>query len=405
MTTVHEGATCSITEEFFDDFDDPVIPTENTPAPLVRLFDTDKSVIAEVYAKPYQSMPGHWIADLPIPNMDLRDAVELTARWSFESDTGQYQARTKITVEPATLGREADVVIICGRDTRMQLTVPVTYKPPVPAKKADLAKGTAARKEKEGDTLTVSLYYNNKTVFADWNVEDPAIKIERMNKRTVIDMPAIIGSPQMFPLTMLVDHTPARKIAKTTLTYKVWAITPQILTASRQLEDYINRARVANIIPELEYTQSDIMEYLSRGLSFFNGLLPNITNFTGTNMQGPLLDAWLTCSAIYALGSQNLAEGSLAFDFGGQTVSLNVDRTPAIESALGRIDAQIESQVKPLKKLLGRAGALGGDGSVGGGFIDSSRAFGILGISNTAMTRIPGYPGRGSTGGFFRNFF
>jgi len=404
--SVYEGTTCSITEEFFDEFDDPVIPTENTPAPFVRLFDTDKSVIAEVYAKPHTSKPGHWLADLPIPNMDLRDAVELVAKWTFESDTGRYQATTKILVEPATLGRDSDVVIICGRDTRMQLTVPVTYKPPVEAVKANLAKGIAAKPAKEGDLLTVSLYYNNKTVFADWSVEDKAIKVERMKKRTVIDMPAIVGNPQMAPLTLLVDHTPKRQLAKTTLTYKVWAITPQILVASRQLEDYINRARVANIIPELEYTQSDIMEYLSRGLSFFNGLLPNITSFTGTNMQGPLLDAWLTCSCIYALGSQNLAEGSLAFDFGGQTVSLNVDRTPALESALGRIDAQIESQVKPLKKLLGRAGVLGGDGSAGGGFIDSSRAFGILGISNTALTRIPGYGGRGQVaGGSFRNFF
>jgi hypothetical protein len=401
----YEGTTATITEEFFDDFDEPVLPTENTPAPLVRLFDTDKSVIAEVYAKPHAQMPGHWMADLPIPHMDLRDAVDLIARWTFESETGHYQARTTITVEPATLGRESDIVIVCGRDTRMQLTLPITYKAPVEAKKADLAKGKPATKAKPGDELTVSLYFNNQTIIDNWNVSGPEFKVEAMKKRTLIDMPAIMGEAKMAPMTMLIDHTPVKQLAKTTLTYKVWAITPQILTASRQLEDYINRARVANIIPELEYTQSDIMEYLSRGLAFFNSLQPNISNFTGTNMQGPLLDAWLTCSAIYALGSQNLAEGSLAFDFGGQTVSLNVDRTPAIESALGRIDAQIEGQVKPLKKLLGRAGALGGDGSVGGGFIDTSRAIGILGISNTAMTKLPGYPGRGSAGGFFRNFF
>lgn len=403
--SVYEGTTCTVTEEFFDDFDDPVLPAEDSPAPLVRLFDVDKSVIAEVYAKPHATQPGVWLADLPIPNMDLRDSVDLVARWTFQGQDGHHQARTKITVEPATLGRESDLVVLCGRDTRMQLTVPIKYRPPVAATPADFKNGIKAKPGKEGDSLTVSLFYNNKTIFNDWDVTDPQIKVEAQAKRTVIDMPTVMGKAQMFPLTLLVDHTPARKLAKTTLTYKVWMITPQILTAARQLEDFINRARVANIIPELEYTQSDLMEYLSRGLSFFNSLQPNITNFTGTNMQGALLDCWLTCSAIYALGSQNLAEGSLAFDFGGQTVSLNVDRTPALESALGRIDAQIESQVKPYKKLLGRAGVLGGDGGAGGGFIDSSRAFGVLGVSNTPMTRLPGYPGRGSTGGFFRNFF
>lgn len=401
---VYEGQTCTITEEFFDEFDDPVLPSENAPAPLVRLFDTDKSVIAEVNAKPHSSMPGHWIADLPIPNMNLRDAVDLYARWTYEGQDGNYQARTTITVEPATMGRESDIVIVCGRDVRMQLSLPITYKAPVANTPANLAKGTKAKKGVEGDELSVALYFNNKTIF-DLNVEDPSIKVESMKSRTVLDMPAVVGQPQMFPLTMLVNHRPTRTLATTTLSYKVWAVTPQILMAARQLEDFINRARITNIIPELEYTQSDIMEYLSRGLSFFNSLQPNITAFTGTNMQGTLLDSWLTCSCIYALGSQIQAEGALAFDFGGQTVSLNVDRTPALESALGRIDAQIESVVKPFKKLLGRAGVLSGDGSAGGGFIDTSRHMGVLGVSNTPMTRMPGLSGRGSTGGFFRSFF
>jgi len=401
----YEGQTCTVTEEFFDVFDDPVLPSENAPAPLVRLYDTDRSVIAEVYAKPNASILGSWVADLPIPNMNLRDAVELFARWTYEGQDGNYQARTSITVEPASLGRESDIVIICGRDSRMQLSLPISYKAPVAAVPADLKNAKKARKAVEGDNLTMSLYYNNKSIFENWSVEEESIKVEAMKSRTIVDMPAIVGTPQMFPLTMLVEHTPTRTIATTTLSYKVWAVTPQILMAARQLEDFINRARISNIIPELEYTQSDLMEYLSRGLNFFNSLQPNITSFTGTNMQGTLMDSWLTCSCIYALGSQIQAEGALAFDFGGQTVSLNVDRTPALESALGRIDAQIESVVKPFKKLLGRAGVLSGDGSAGGGFIDSSRAIGILGVSNTPMTRMPGLPGRGATGGFYRNFF
>lgn len=403
---VYEGQTCTIIEEFLDDFDDPVIPSEHAPAPLVRLLDTDRSVIAEVYAKPYATKPGSWIADLPIPNMNLRESVELAARWTFEGEERNYQSKTSITVEPASVGRESDIVIVCGRDARMQLSLPIHYKAPVPARAADLARGKKARRGKPGDKLTLSLYFNNQSVYENWGVDDPAIKVEAMASRTVVDMPAIVGKATMAPLTLLVEHTPTREMAATTLTYKVWAVTPQIVLAARQLEDFINKARIANIIPELEYTQSDIMEHLSRGLGYFNSLQPNISNFTGTNMQGPLMDAWLTCSALYALGAQIQAEGALAFDFGGQTVSLNIDRTPALESALGRIDSQIESVVKPLKKLLGRAGVLSGDGSAGGQFIDTSRAMGVLGISRTPMTRLPGLPGRGTaTGGFFRTLF
>ena len=118
-------------------------------------------------------------------------------------------------------------------------------------------------------------------------------------------------------------------------------------------------------------------------------------------MQGPLLNSWLICSCYYALGAQLQAEGALAFDFGGQTVSLNVDRTPAIESALGRIENEVENTVKPFKKLLGRTGILSGDGSAGGQFMDTSRALGVLGLSNTPLTRFPNY----HRGSWMRSFF
>ena len=398
---VYEGETATVVEEFLDDFDEPVMPREHSAAPVVRLYDVDKSIIAEVTAvNDPQSGPGSWRVDLPIPNMDLRDSVTLIARWHFEGEDGTYTAKSKIVVDPSTEGRDEDIVIVCGHDSRMQVSPPIRYKPPKIGQAANLSTGAKAIESKSGDELALSLYYNNKSIFENWNVEDSAIKIEKFKNKTLIDMPAIVGKPQMFPLSLLIRHKPVKGLATNTYTYKVWAVTPQILVAARQLEDFINKARIANIIPELEYSQSDLMECLSRGLSYFNALQPNITAFTGTNMQGPLLNAWLVCSTQYALGAQIQAEGALGFDFGGQTVSLNIDRTPAIESALGRIDAEIEGMVKPLKKLLGRAGALGGDGSIGGQYIDGSRNFGVLGLSNTPMTRLPW-----QRSSFMRSFF
>lgn len=387
---VYEGETASIVEEFLNEWDEPVMPREHSAAPLVRLFDQDKSIIAEVTAvNDPQSGPGSWRADLPIPNMELHDSVTLIARWHYDGEDGTYTAKTKIVVDPSGESRDKDIVIVCGHDTRMQITVPVRYKAPKVGQKANLSTGQKAVEGKPGDKMNISLYFNNKSIIEQMDVEDSAVKVERFKTKTLIDMPAIVGKPQMAPLSMLIRHKPVKGLAENTYTYKVWAVTPQILVAARQLEDFINKARINNIIPELEYTQSDLMEHLSRGLAYFNSLQPNVTNFTGTNMQGPLMNAWLTCSAYYALGAQIQAEGALGFDFAGQTVSLNIDRTPALESALGRLDAEIEGMVKPLKKLLGRAGALEGDGSVGGQYIDGSRNFGVLGLSNTPMTRLP----------------
>lgn len=387
---VYEGETASIVEEFLNEWDEPVMPREHSAAPLVRLYDQDKSIIAEVTAvNDPQSGPGSWRADLPIPEMDLHDSVTLIARWHYDGEDGTYTAKTKIVVDPNAEGRDQDIVIVCGHDTRMQLNVPIRYRAPKIGQKANLATGQKAIEGKPGDRMSISLYYNNRSIIENLDVEDQSVKLEKFKNKTLIDLPAIVGKPQMAPLSLLVRHKPVKGLAENTYTYKVWAITPQILVAARQLEDFINKARIANIIPELEYTHSDLMEYLSRGLAFFNAVKPIITSFDGTNMQGPLMNAWLTCSAYYALGAQIQAEGALGFDFAGQTVSLNIDRTPALESALGRIDSEIENSVKPLKLLLSRAGALGGDGSVGGGPIDGSRNFGVLGLSNTPMTRLP----------------
>ncbi len=395
----YEGETCSVYEQFLDDWDEPILPDGKPPA--VRLYDSDKSVLCEVTAMPDGKEPGLWRADLPIPHMNLRNPINLYARWRMVTSEGTFTGKTPVEVKPATEGRDTDIVIVCGHDTRMQLVLPFAYK--VGAAAIPGSAGKPATPAIPGDSLTFSLYFNNKAVFENFNANDNTVKVKDIGGRTEVDMPAVVGQAAMAPLSLLVRHRPAGLITDMVYTYKVWAVTPQILLAERELNDFIDKARIANIIPELEYNTPELLEWLSRGLSYFNGLQPTLTNFTGTNMQGHLLDAWLTCSAYYALRSQIQAEGALGFDFGGQTVSLNVDRTPAIEGEIGRLESQIENSVKPLKKLLAKAGVIAGDGSAGGQFIDGSRALGLLSLTNSPTTRVA--PGRGGRQGWFRNYF
>lgn len=86
---------------------------------------------------------------------------------------------------------------------------------------------------------------------------------------------------------------------------------------------------------------------------------------------------------------QYMAEGSLAFDFSGQSVSLNIDRTQYIESMLGRLDSMVENEVKPLKKLLGKYGISTGDGGIGNKAIGAN-AFGITTLTRAPTTRMFG---------------
>lgn len=398
---VTEGQTVSLYEQFLDEFDEPVYPSESTGAPRVRLYDLEKAIIAEVIASVDPTEIGQWRADIPIPFMELDDSIDLMARWTLISQDGErYTAKTKVSVEPARQTTDEDLIILVGRDAKMQFTLPFKFNAPVQEQKADKVNRIAARPGKPGDSLSFSLYWNNDPIYENLEWSNSAVQLEVMANRTQAVIPAVVGQPQMAPLTLLVSHRKPKQMTPIIYTFKVWAITPSILKACSHLEDFVNKAKLDSVIPELQYRQSDLLECLHRGLNYFNGLQPNITNFTGTNMQGPILSAWLTCSTYFVLGAQVQAEGALAFDFGGQSVSLNIDRTPALESALGRIDSEIENQVKPFKKLLGRAGVLGGDGSQGGRLIDGSRALGTLGLTNAPTTRIP-WAGRG---GWFRNF-
>lgn len=386
-----EGTTLPIIEVILDDFEQPVHPAKNSPGPRVRLYDTDKSVIAEVIATVDAQEPGAWRVDLPIPKMGLHDTVTLRAVWVLRSDDGDsYKIKNEIQVSPQSEERTGDIIAIYPRDVYLTVVLPFAFNKGKPKRPANPQKGIPAQPAELGDILTFSLYRNNQGLFENLPWDDPGVQVECYSNKTLVRLPNAAGIAKLEPLALLVEHTNTDSFSSNQYTFKTWVVTPQILVAAQSLEQFINKARVSNVIPELEYTQADLIEYLARGLNLFNSFPPQLSAFTGTNMQGIILDCWLQCSAYYALAAQLQAEGALAFDFSGQSVSLNIDRTPSIEAALGRIESAMNDNVKPTKKLLAKAGVNSGDGSQGGRFIDGSSQFGALSLTNAPTTRIPG---------------
>lgn len=410
VTNAVEGAVAEVFESFIDEFDDPLELANTESGPLVRLFDTDRDIIAEEFATPDPNGDiGDWVANIPVPNLDLVERVEYTVVWIFKTEENDiHRSKQAFFIDPADENRESDIIVIAGRDRQMQVALPFSYKAPIAKVEADVANGISATPAVAGDEVRFSLFRNNVALYGEDGLlaSDPLsnVQMDTSLTKTTATLPAVIGQPKVEPLMLLVEYKKPDMVLPKTLTYKVWPITPQVLIAASSLEDFINKARMENVIPELDYTQADLIQYLHRGLALFNSYLPIITNFNGVNMQGPIMDAWLVCASYYALASQLQAEGAMAFDFAGQSVSLNIDRTPAIESALGRVESALESQVKPLKLMLSKNGVLDGDGSAGGRFINGSHHLGTLGMINAPTTRLPGARGgRGST--FFNNNF
>lgn len=386
-----EGSTVVAKEVFLDDIThDPYELSNAEQGPIVRLFDADNNIIAEQIAIPDHEGPvGSWASTIPVPKMGLRNRVELRLVWQFRTEDNDIHRSTQVCfVEPATEGRDTDIVVIVGRDATMQINVPFGFNPSIPEIPADLTKGTPAIPAVPRDEVQFFLYRNNIPLYEYLPHTDSSITYSTSANRTTFNIPAVVGEAKLEPLLCIVEYFQQGQTRQNFI-YKVWPVTPQMLVAASQVEDFINKARVENVIPELEYTQADLLQYLQRGLNLFNSLAPHITSFNGVNMQGPILECWVTCSCYYALASQLQAEGALAFDFSGQTVNLNIDRTPAIEGALGRVESAIENFVKPFKKLLSKAGILSGDGSDGGKYINGSRSLGSLSVINAPTTRLP----------------
>ena len=366
-----EGETVNLTSTFTDYNGTPLLPADGSLGPEVRVYEQDRSILAESVAV-VGEQAGTWETTVSIPVLDIDDEVTVYVEWSFTDEDGiKYRNTQELIIEPQRVHRPTDIVV-CMADPEINeyytVIVPTQYR--------------------EGMSVKIRLFLNNQ-LLSSRTIGDADARIVRETSSYFELMVPVVGSPAKLEPHMVQIYVQRPNIANYDMyQYKLWATTPQMHIATSLIEDYINKARLDNVIPQLEYTTADLMSYLYRGLALFNKLGPRLSSFSGTNMQGILMDAWVTCGCYYALAAQLQAEGALAFDFSGQSTSLNMDRSPAIESALGRVEQVISDQVLATKKLLARAGAFSGDGSIGGGLIDGSKQFGVIGYSFAPTTRI-----------------
>ena len=370
MSVYHgvDGTVLAVSHVFADDEESPLIPAAGYPK--VRLVDSEGDLLVSVTAIA-SSEPGKWTANLPVPKMKLEERKEFLIKWRFLDDEGAKHTATEVAlIEPAVDQRVSDIVAVAGSPSCVA-TLPVSMQ--------------------DDWTGWWQIYQNNEAKIQNPSALEDLVRRVTMDDTTLTVPLGDALEPSLNAHLLSFNLQPLS--GRTRLyNYKLWYVTSQIMLAMSHLEDFLNKSRIENVIPELRYTDGDLLSYLERGLYMFNRVgYP--TAFTGTNMQGVLFDAWLICSSYWALSAQLLAEGSLAFDFNGQGVSLNVDRTPQLDSALGRVESQIDQHVVPLKKLLNAQGLTKGDGSVGSTSLNNPASVGCLGIINANTTRLPPYAG------------
>jgi hypothetical protein len=108
------------------------------------------------------------------------------------------------------------------------------------------------------------------------------------------------------------------------------------------------------------YSDSDMYEYFLRGLDIINSVTPLTSWAFGSIPAIGGFDTFLiAASAWWALQAQFISEGELKFDFTGQTISLNVDRTATYNDAIAKLGDYIKTELPKTKKSWLRRGNVG----------------------------------------------
>lgn len=172
-------------------------------------------------------------------------------------------------------------------------------------------------------------------------------------------------------------------------TAKLFVVNPPILTAIEDSRMQVSKARTTLFgYEDAIFDTATILSWLRRGRDDFNAAGGMFTTFDMSLATGALRSYWLMYSEIAMLRAQSLAEGEKAFNFSGQAISLEVDRTAYYDKLADSLQSQVDSNIGPLKKNMAMKGITSGNGdlnSVHGG----NRP--MLGISIHPATNINRY--------------
>lgn len=148
-------------------------------------------------------------------------------------------------------------------------------------------------------------------------------------------------------------------------TAKLFVVNPPILTAVEDSRMQVSKARTTLFgYEDAIFDTTTIISWLRRGRDDFNAAGGMFTTFDMSVATGALRSYWLMYSEIAMLRAQSLAEGEKAFNFSGQAISLEVDRTAYYDKLADSLQSQVDANIGPLKKNMAMKGITSGNGDL-----------------------------------------
>lgn len=351
----------------------------NSPAKLQLVDNTGVVWHEELLLNPTPIIIGSDITFEYEINMTIPDAYPGT--YSLTVSRSGLSSTEKLLIEGLAqqaygaadvLGLQSDTNIVWSLlDTNPNATVTWDLNFTRITSQAATAHGTTIKQEQGNDTLFISQGFNPMT---------EAMPVS-LNPKTII---------------WSIEDMPGRIRRQTSA---LFIVSNSQLTVISELKNFFDRLCQEKRLPSLEYTLSDYTRWCQQGMDMFNaqGLF---TTFTMINATDGIRYWWYICSIICALRSMYMYEGQRSFNFSGQSVTLDVDITPYLQSMADTLQGQWDSEKLTFKQQLKQYGLTGGDGNMA----TASFQYGAVGLSLGPASNFGGFYGARNILGGIRFF-
>lgn len=138
--------------------------------------------------------------------------------------------------------------------------------------------------------------------------------------------------------------------------HPIYAANAPLLMVMNDLRMLIDRAKLGDIHPYLNWSTADLLHFIYKGIEYVAAFPPIIMQIDPSNIPKALVDFVVKAAAISALRAQFLAEGMSAFDFQGLGVQLNVDRTQYLQAMIDELQNDLDNHLSAVKAALAHRG-------------------------------------------------
>jgi len=133
--------------------------------------------------------------------------------------------------------------------------------------------------------------------------------------------------------------------------HPVYRINGRFISHINNLKMFLDKARLVEIDPTLQWQQDELAQALLEGAQYVNAFPIELTYWTVDDFPLPMTTYLWYAAAVYALNARYMAEGFTAFEFSGLSTSLTIDRRDTITYKIEELKGFLETNLERAKNV------------------------------------------------------